>query len=80
MSEYYNDVMVVLDGENGVFKSYMNCDEVNRLQTNGGLSQAEQVNLRETEDRPVPESLKDGTSMITDVWVTIIPGPAFSGN
>lgn len=77
MSEYFNDVIVVLDGENPSFKSYMNCDQVALIQNNGGLSCAEQVFLRETSDRPVPESLKGGISMITDIWVTLVPGPSF---
>jgi hypothetical protein len=79
MSEFFNPVIVITDGENPNFRSFMRCDIVDQIKDNGGLSQAEQVFLRETPDRQIPQCIKNGTAMIMDVWITLVPGPAFQG-
>lgn len=70
------DVIVVQDGANKPFLSYMDADQANMIASCGGLSQAEQVHLRETEERPIPNSLKEGFSTITDVLVRLQPNCA----
>jgi hypothetical protein len=70
------DVIVLQDGENRPFFSYMDAEQANMIANCGGLSQAECVNLRETKERPVPQSLKDGQSTITDVLVRLQPNIA----
>ena len=67
------DVIVVTDGKNPSFRAYMDYDYTVDLQLNGGLSCSETVNLHETNDRPVPESVKNGTSSIIDVLVRLEP-------
>lgn len=76
MEREVTDVMVMLDGTNKPFFSYMDYEQALYIQSIGGLSNAEQVNLRETQDRPVPESLKDGFTTITDVLVRLQPNCA----
>lgn len=71
------DVMVMLDGENKPFFSYMDYAQACYIQSIGGLSCAEQVNLRETQERPVPDSLKNGLTEITDVLVRLQPTVAY---
>lgn len=71
MSEQYVvDCLVVQDGTNPSFFSYMNHSEAQRIQE-CGLNNAEQVLLKETTDRVIPESLKQGVSEITDVLVRL---------
>lgn len=76
MSEIVVDAIVMLDGENGGFFSYMNHQEALRLQA-CGLSNADQVMLKETPDRQIPESLKQGITEITDVLVKLEPNCSF---
>ena len=66
--EYVVDAVVMLDGQNGGFFSYMNYDEAQRIQA-CGLANANQVLLKETTDREIPESLKQGITEITDVQI-----------
>lgn len=73
------DCMVLLDGQNKPFFSYMNYEEALRLQSIG-LTQAETVLLRETTDRQIPESLKIGETQICDVLVRLEPNCAISLN
>ena len=70
MSELVTDAIVILDGENKGFFSYLKVEEALRLEE-CGLGNAEQVHLKETTDRPVPESLKKGESVIEDIWVKL---------
>ena len=70
------DVIVFQDGENPAFKSYIKYENALEIQANGGLANSECVNLRETPDRPIPESLKDGKTCITDVLVRLEPNTA----
>lgn len=78
MSYEVSPVIVILDGENKPFRSYMECEEVNRI-ANIGFSNADQLHLRETDDRIIPTSLKNGITCIKDVWVVLTPGPDFQG-
>lgn len=73
------DVLVVQDGNNKPFLAYMNYENALEVQAMG-LANAECVNLRETPDRPIPDSLKDGTSCITDVLVRLEPNVAICLN
>lgn len=73
--EYVVDAVVMLDGENGGFFSYMNHEEALRLQA-CGLANADRVILKETPERQIPDSLKNGMTEITDVWVKLEPNCA----
>ena len=64
------DCVVILDGENNGFLSYMKAEEALRLQE-CGLAEADEIHLRETPDRQIPESLKKGESVIEDIWVKL---------
>ena len=77
--EYVVDALVVLDGENGGFFSYMNYDEAQRIQQ-CGLASAGQVLLKETTDRKIPDTLKNGITEICDVWVRLEPNISYSLN
>lgn len=74
------DVIVQLDGYNPSFRSYMMCDEANRIVEAGGLSQVESVHLRETPDRQIPETFKKGEVTITDILVQMNPNIAIYVN
>lgn len=74
------DLIVLQDGENRGFFSYMNHEQAVEIQMCGGLENAECVNLRETPDRPIPDSLKNGTSTITDILVRLEPNVEVSLN
>lgn len=63
------DALVILDGENPAFFSYMGHEQVQQIQLTGGLSNQECINLRETEERKIPESLKRGEACITDILI-----------
>lgn len=77
--DYVVDVLVALDGQNPSFYSYMYHQKALELQE-VGLANAECVNLRETTDRKIPESLKNGTALITDVMVRIEPNTEYNLN
>lgn len=72
MKEMCTDVIVLLDGNNGGFHSYMKTTEAERIGTQG-LQNAQHVILTELPDRPIPNTLKDGTALIKDVLVKIQP-------
>ena len=74
------DVMVLQDGDNKGFFSYMPYEQAVEIQNCGGLENAECVNLRETPDRPIPDTLKDGTSTIVDILVRLEPNVEVSFN
>mgnify|MGYP001569343390 CR=1 FL=1 len=78
MNEIVNPCWILLDGDNPPFRSYMDVDEVARVQR-VGFKHAQQINLKETDDRPIPQNLKDGITMIEDIYITLIPGPGFNG-
>lgn len=73
MSEIFVDALVMLDGENGGFHSYMSYENALEIQACGGLANAECINLRETEDRKIPQSLKEGLACVTDILVRLDP-------
>lgn len=73
------DCLIVLEGENPSFFSYMNHDSALELQELG-LQNAESINLRETDDRPVPRALKEGETCIMDILVKMEPGFTHSLN
>ena len=68
-----NDVLVVQDGQNPSFYAYMDQEETQRIQALGSLSNADRVCLKDTEERPIPQSLKKGESFITDIQVKLEP-------
>ena len=70
---------VILDGKNGIFDTYLPCEEVERINLAGGLPNAERIILRETPEKKIPKMLTHGEAMIKDIWITVIPGPAFKG-
>lgn len=72
-----HDAIILLDGENPPFRAYIMQEEVDRINNCGGLGSADRVNIRETIDRPVPDSLKNGLSEITDVWITMVCGKEY---
>lgn len=74
------DALVILDGENGGFFSYMNHEQAQQIQLTGGLANQECINLRETEERKIPESLKRGEACITDILVRLEPNVEYSLN
>lgn len=69
------DALVFLDGTNPGFFSYMKHEEALRIQQ-CGLANAGQVWLKETDERKVPDNLKDGLAEITDVLVRLQPSCA----
>jgi endonuclease V-like protein UPF0215 family len=75
--DYVVDCLVMLDGINGGFFSYMDYDQAYAIQEFGGLQKAEQVILKETPDRKIPDTLKNGLVEITDVLVRLQPNCAF---
>lgn len=75
-NDFVVDAIVMLDGENGGFFSYMYHEEALKLQAIG-LENAEQILLRETTDRLIPDSLKQGVTQICDVWVRLEPNMVF---
>lgn len=68
MSEYVCDALIVQDGTNPSFFSYIAIEEALRIQE-CGLANAETVILRETEDRPVSKTLQMGVTEIIDVQI-----------
>ena len=71
------DCLVVLDGQNPSFKSYMTYDNACLINQIGGLANAEQINLKETDDRPIPQDLKEGRVCIQDVLVKLDPNVCY---
>lgn len=71
--EYVVDCLVRLDGENPSFYSLMPHEKALEIQNNGGLSECSQIILRETPERPIPESVKKGEACITDILVRLEP-------
>lgn len=63
----------VLEDSGKAFFSLMTHDKAQEIQANGGLANAEQINLRETTERPIPDSIKQGISCIQDILVKIEP-------
>lgn len=72
MSEWVTDVLVMQDGYNPSFFSYMACEEAQRIQE-CGLANAGQIWLKEVDERPIPKCLKKGESEITDILVKLQP-------
>lgn len=77
MNEVVTDAIVYLDGKNGGFHSWMAIEEANRIMNNGGLQEAGCAVLRETDDRPIPQTLKDGQVEITDIHIKLEPNVFF---
>lgn len=66
------DAIAILDGGNYGFFTYLKHEEAIRIQE-CGLANAEQINLREVPQRPVPDHVKQGLSIISDIWVKLEP-------
>lgn len=67
-----NDALVVLDGKNPSFFSWILQEETDRIKE-CGLKNAEYVFLKDTPDRPMPQSLLHGRSEITDIQIRLQP-------
>ena len=67
-----NDALVVQDGGNPSFFAWMDQEETQRIQ-NSPSGYIETVHFRETADRPVPQSLKEGITEIKDIFVKLEP-------
>lgn len=76
MKEYCADVLVVQDGKNGSFHSYMTMEEANRI-VDIGLLNAGKVLLKEYPQRIIPKSLKEGRSQIVDIQVRLDPNVVY---
>ena len=70
---------VCLDGKNGIFDTYLPCEEVERINACGGLPNAERIILRETPEKKIPEMLTHGEALIKDILILVVPGPAYRG-
>lgn len=68
MSEYVADALIVQDGTNPSFFAYLPIEEAIRIEA-CGLENAVSIILRETDDRPIPESLSQGFTEIKDILV-----------
>lgn len=64
------DALIVCDGKNNSFFSYIPIEIAEEMMLDSGLD-CESVVLRETDDRPVPQELKDGQTEITDILVKL---------
>lgn len=73
------DAMVMLDN-NKAFNAFVKCEEVERVDSAGGLSNAGSFSIFETTDRKIPNSLKDGEALITDVLVKLEPNVSINLN
>lgn len=80
MSEIVVDIIALQDDKTHGFFSLMLHEKALEIQNNGGLSQCEQIFLRETTERPIPQSIKEGTSMITDILVRLDPSTVYCLN
>ena len=76
MNEYVADCWVTLDGENKPFLAYMDFDQASIIQELG-LENIDSVCFKETDDRPIPESLTQGLSEIKDILVRLQPNICF---
>lgn len=65
------DAIIVTDGQNPSFFSYIPAEIAQQIVAEGGLSCSDCLILRETADRPVPDYVKDGLVEITDVYVKL---------
>jgi len=74
---YFTPAWVIQDGDNKPFDTYIPCDEVNRIVEAGGLKHTDRIILHETEDKPIPESFKNGITSAVDILIVQVPGPAF---
>lgn len=63
---------VYIDGK--VFDTYIPCDFANETQLAGGLGMMEQVIFTETDEKPLPKELKDGTMCVSDALVVLVAG------
>ena len=61
-----------------VFESLMKCDEANRIQLAGGLSQIDNYVLTETPGHKLPQGMKDGTLKMADAFITIANGEEYN--
>lgn len=79
MTEAVVDCIVITDGTNPDFFSYMPYEQAQAIQQ-VGLSHSEQVILRETPDRKIPDGMKNGEMCITDILVRLEPNISVSLN
>lgn len=74
-NEVVCDAIAILDGGTLGFFTYLKHEDALRIQA-CGLANAEQINLREVPQRPIPEYVKQGLSIIADLWVKLEPNTA----
>lgn len=70
--KYRDNNRVHIEGK--VFDTYIPCDFANHVQQIGGLGMAEQVIFTETDEKPLPQELKDGTMCVSDALVVLVAG------
>lgn len=63
----------VLENTGKAFFSLMPHERAKEIEASGGLSNAEQIHLKETSERPIPQSIKTGEACITDILVRLEP-------
>lgn len=73
------DAIIMLDGQNGGFKAWMDFDEAKRI-SDIGWENVNCINIRDAQDRPIPQTLKNGETIITDIMVRIEPNIEVSLN
>ena len=73
MSEIVVDCIILTDDKRQGFFSLMPHDNALEIQQNGGLENAEQIILRETSERPIPQNVKEGLACISDILVKLEP-------
>lgn len=76
---YVTDALIVCDGFNPSFFAYIPI-EIAQVIYDNGLACSEGIILRETEDRMVPERVKNGTAEIIDVQVKMEANKCYNLN
>ena len=68
MTEFEIPAWIILDGENRPFTSSLKFDG--------------EFAIQETDENPIPESLKNGLTCIVDIWIPneMIPGEEYNLN
>lgn len=74
------DAIICTDGHNPDFFSYIPAEIATQISLEGGLSCSDSLILRETEERPVPNCVKEGLAQIVDVLVKLEPSKEYCLN
>lgn len=73
---YLDNNRVPIDTNAKVFDTYMPCDFVSNTLQNGG---GEQIIFTESDDKKLPQDLKDGLMSVSDVLFMQVKGPGYKG-